>query len=857
MNLSLLLAGLLVANGPWEMEQATAPGKWLPAIVPGTALSTLVANGLVPEPYQELNNKVELNRIPDLRFNRDFYTVTYRTKVTIPADWKEKRVFLRPEGINYRGEIFLNGQLTTVTAGMFQRTPVNVTPYVKFGEVNELVVKVRPVDIPGGPALKEWGAPGEWHNGGDGFIGRNVTMIMTAGWDFMFNDGIRDRNTGIWKPITFFAADDIRLDHPFVRTTLNADMTEATLEMAVEVCNTAKFPHYNVEGDITAEVLGTDIRLKKEFELGTGERRTLTLVGKLRNPKLWWPVNKGTRDFYTVRFTVNSAAYDCWWQFEKEGHLPPRHHSAELMTRFAVRECYSDQSGPGGARQFYVNRRKIFIRGTNWIPEAMQRTDDRRMEREIRLTAESGVNMVRLWAGGITESDRFYELCDEYGLLVWQEFFLSGDTFQPDDRALYLDNVAQQVKRIRNHPSVVHWCGANESTAIEGTEKLIRELTGTKSWMSQSECDGVHDGSPYFTVNPMRYYADTASPRGSRVYGFSPEYGTCALPCYEQILTFMPEKLLWPMEGNEANWNYREGGGFDQLTKYHHLAVQAYGGSKTLEEYAKKSQVVDALGHRCLWETWNLARNRATGVLFWFNNTPIPQLGSHAWDYDLNQEAAFFAQRNALEPLHAQFEYLSNRVAVVSDVVTDRQLTVKAEVYDFETQKIWEKEQGVFVPAECCVFAFTVPFEKLAAEHPQLVKPHFIKLRLFETGHEIASTFYWRSSSVYSEERREEAVGPCSGGFEEIVNLPRTTIGARQTKDGVILRNTGKKLAFFVRLKAMKDGKLCVPVHYSDNYLNLLPGEERFVRIEELPEGAALSIEGWNVAAGSVGDSME
>lgn len=844
MNTVLILAATaILANGPWEMEQASKPGVWLPAKVPGTALQTLVANKVVPEPYEGLNNKYKLGLIPDLRDDRDFYTVTYRTKVMIPAAWKGRKVFIRPEGINYRGEIRLNGKTVGMTAGMFQRNVFDVTYLVRVGAENELVVKVSPLDIPGGPSNKPWGAPGEWHNGGDGMIGKNVTMIMTTGWDFMFDDGIRDRNTGIWKPIAFFTSGDVRLDHPYVRTKLNADMTEAELDMEVEVCNTARLPHYNVEGDIVAEVEGTSVKVSQSFELGTGERRFITLHGRLKDPKLWWPVNKGPRNFYTVKFTVNASGYDSWWQFDKAGHVPQRTRAAELSARFAVRECYSDQSGPGGARQFYVNRRKVFVRGTNWIPEAMLRTDDLRMERELRLTAESGVNMLRLWAGGIVESDRFYDLCDEYGILVWQEFFLSGDVFQPEDRGLYLDNVAQQVKRIRNHPSVVHWCGANESTAVEGTEKLIRELTGTKSWMSQSECDGVHDGSPYFPVNPMRYYADTASPRGRRVYGFSPEYGTCALPCYEQILTFMPEKLLWPMRGNEKNWNYREGGGFDQLTKYHHLAVQAYGKSESLEEYAKKSQAADALGHRCLWETWNMARNDATGVLFWYNNTPIPQLGSHAWDYGLNQEASFFAQSNALEPLHAQFEYLSNRVAVVSDIVTDRQLSVRAEVYDFNTRKVWEKEQGVYVPAECCVFAFAIPFDSSSLH---LDKPHFIKLRLFEAGREIASTFYWRSTSVYCEARREEAVGPCAGSFEDLANLPRTTLKVKRTASGVKVTNTGDKLAFFVRVKAMKGGKLVVPVHYSDNYLNLLPGESVDVKVEDLPAGAEFFVSAWN-----------
>ena len=818
--------------GQWEMAQGTAPEKWMPATVPGTVLATLVNNGVVPDPYYGLNNKIEEKRIPDLSESRAFYEATFRTKVPLPSEWAKRVIWMRPEGINYRSEIYLNGELVTSTRGMFSRNAVDVSPFARAGAPNELVVKVWPVDHPGTTKPKKWGAAnGEWHNGGDGEIGRDVTMLMSAGWDFTFSDGIRDRNTGIWKDIVFFATDAVRIDHPFVRTKLNADFSEAELTLEVDLQNASNGWGSETKGTLVAEVAGTDVRFEKSIKLFRGERRTEFLTAKMKSPRLWWPRNKGERHLYdlAVRFVD-----------ENTGRA-----SDEKSIRFGVRELTSDQGGKGGARQFYVNRRKIFIRGTNWIPEAMLKADDARMEKEMRLTAESGVNLVRLWAGGIVESDRFYDLCDKYGLLVWQEFWMTGDTRHPDDPGLYLNNVAQQVKRIRHHASLAHWVASNESTEVVGTEELVKRLTGTTSWMMQSECDGVHDGSPYFPVNPMRYYEDTASPRGSRVYGFSPEYGTCALPCYEQILTFMPENLLWPMKGNESNWKYREGGGFDQMTKYHHLSVQAYGESKSLEEYAKKSQAADAMGHRCLWETWNLARNRATGVLFWYNNTPIPQLGSHAWDYDLNQEAAFFAQRNALEPLHAQFEYLSNRVFVVSDIVANKYLSVRAEVYDFYSHKVWEKEAKVEVEGEGCLEAFTIPFFTSTFSH-RLSKPHFIKLRLFESGKEIASTFYWRSNSVYGEERREEAVGPCAGGFKELVNLPRTTLKAERTAKGVRVANTGDKLAFFVRIKAMKDGRLVVPVHYSDNYLNLLPGEMADIALEDLPPGAELDVSAWN-----------
>ena len=402
--------GSVRATGPWEMAQQTAPEKWMPAVVPGTVLTTLVKNGLVPDPYWGLNNKIEMRKIPDLAENRAFYEAIFRTKVELPVGWTNRVVWMRPEGINYRSEIYLNGMLATSTRGIFARNAVDVSAYAKPGEANELVIKVWPVDHPGSTKQKPWGAPGEWFNGGDGEIGRDVTMLMSAGWDFMFNDGIRDRNTGIWKDIVFFATDKVRLDHPYVRTKLNADFSAAELTLEVDLQNAANGWGAGVSGTLTAEVEGTDVRFAKKVGLFRGERRTERLTATLKQPKLWWPRNKGEQHLYelVVRYADGET-----------GKV-----SDERRIRFGVRELTSDQSGKGGARQFFCNRRKIFIRGTNWIPEAMLKADDARMEREMRLTAESGVNLVRLWAGGIVESDRFYELCDEYGLLVWQEFWM-------------------------------------------------------------------------------------------------------------------------------------------------------------------------------------------------------------------------------------------------------------------------------------------------------------------------------------------------------------------------------------------------------------------------------------------------
>jgi len=842
MNALMMLAVVttLVANGNWEMAQKTAPTKWMPAVVPGTVMTTLVRNGVILDPYYGLNNKIQKHLIPDLSENRDFYSATYRTKVTIPAEWmNRKTIWMRPEGINYRGGIKLNDKFVTGTVGTFARKAIDVTEFLKAGE-NTLEVEVLPVDQPGQPFQKPWGAPGEWSNGGDGEIGRNVTVLMCAGWDFMFQDGIRDRYAGIWKDILFFVTDTIRLDAPYVRTKLNGDMTEAELTLEVDgICAGYTWPS-EWKGVLEAEVEGTDVKFSKEISFLRGERRTERLTAVLKNPKLWWPRNKGPQNLYTlhVRFKMGERlAYDP--VTDKKFSLPPC-VSDEKTIRFGIREVTSDQSGKDGARQFYVNRRKVFIRGTNWIPEGMLRQDDARMEREVRLTAESGVNLVRLWAGGIVESDRFYELCDEYGLLVWQEFWVTGDTRHPDDFGLYLDCVAQQVKRIRHHASLSHWVCANESEQVAGVEALVKELTGTTSWMPSSETDGVHDGSPYFPVNPMRYYYDEGSPRGSRIYGFSPEYGTCALPTVEALREFMPEELLWPIEKNAEAWKYREGNGFDRMTEDHHRLVLAYGKADSLETYAMHSEAVDALSHQTLWEVWNMVRNTATGILFWYNNTPVPQIGSHAWDYDLEQGAAFFAQKRALEPLHAQYNYRTRRIILTSDLPEAKRLTVRAEVWNLKTERLWSQSLEVAIPAETALELFSVPEAKGV---------EFVRLFVEEDGRSVGSQLYWRSADAY--QGRDSLTGPCASGFAALGELPRTTLSVEtRQKDGltfVNVVNTGDKVAFMTRVKFLtKDGKRVKGTHFDENYFSLFPGESRLVTVEGVPADAILKVYGWN-----------
>lgn len=827
-------------------------GEWMPAIVPGTVLNSLVHNKVYPEPYYGLNNKLDKDIIPDLaKVGREFYTYWFRTEFNIPESYKDKIVWLQVDGINYRAEIWVNGQLLSCMSGMFRQDYINITDYAQVGKANALAIKVYPVDVPGTIKPKRWGAVGEFHNGGDGNIGLNTTMLMSVGWDFTFNDGIRDRNTGIWKNISLYATDKAVLRNPFIKSDLakpSYDLSRQTV--SVEVTNPTQ---QKVKCLVKGEIVGENISFSKEIEMFRGERKEVTFTADefpqliIKNPRLWWPLFKGKPELYELKMTA----------------LVDGKISDEIKTRFGIREITSDQNTPDQSRQFYVNGKKVFIRGTNWIPEGMLRTSDERTYAELRYTKQSGINLIRMWGGGIAESDYFFQLCDEMGFLVWQEFWMTGDTKHPHDADLYLSNVEATVKRLRNHPSLAYYVSSNESTEMPGAKDLIMKLDGTRGYQMQSECDGVHDGSPYKQVNPMQHYENTASERGSRVDGFNPEYGAPTIPTVETLREVMDEKDLWPI--NKEVWDYHDGGGFHLMTSMYTDLTNNYGTSSSIEEFVAKGQLVGAMNSKSIWEVWNYNKfdygdRYASGLLFWYHNCPVRQVCARMWDYSLEPTASLYHTQNALAPLHPQFDYLKNTVSVYNDYYRSfKGYKVTAEVYDIKSKKVWAKSRTVDLPEDGVandVFVIDFP--------ANISQVHFIKLYLYDDrGKLVSDNFYWRSNDKY--EGSKTLTGPTSSGFESLADLKEVALkvksGVSKKEDWQVMelsiQNPSSSIAFFVQLQYIdQNGKPVRPSFYSDNFFSLLPGESKKVVVEtalkNLPEKGRFIVKGWNVKSQDV-----
>jgi mannosylglycoprotein endo-beta-mannosidase len=844
---SVLLRSSTMPGGTckWQMRKAGNADKgeelsvssfktynWLPATVPGTVLNSLVKNRTYPEPYYGDNNRISRKLIPDItEAGIEFYHYWFRTSFKLPKNFTGKRIWLKFHGINYQCNIWVNGKKIGKMAGMFNTENYDITDLVKRNGQNVLAVNVLPVQFPGSyrrQSANRPGAAGENHNGGDGEIGKDVTMLMSVGWDFTSPDGIRDRNTGIWRDVELYSTGDVILENPFVQTKLPLpDTTSSKQTVSVELKNAS---NQTQRGILTGSITKNGSFFSKSVTLEPNETKKITLTPEIykqltiKHPKLWWPINKGEQNLYTLNLEFRTATNGL---------------SHTATTRFGIRQITSDQNTPDHSRRFLVNGEPVFIRGTNWVPEAMLRNTEQRTYAELRYTKQAGINLLRLWAGGVSESDYFYQLCDELGLMVWNEFWITGDTKFPMDTALYLKNLKNTVKRIRNHASVAYYVAANESDEIPGTAAVIQGLDPSHGYQVQSECCGIHDGSPYKYENPMQYFENTASRRGSRVDGFNPEYGTPCIPIFESLKKMMPQKDLWPI--NDSVWNYLDGNGFHQVTTKYREAVNAFGVSSSIEEFAKKAQFVGALNYRAIWEVWNYNKFNygdrwASGFLFWYHNSPLPQTASRMYDWYLEPTAALYYSQNGLAPLHPQFDYLKNTVSVYNDYrKAFNGYTVNATVYDINSKQVSMQSATINIPADGVVNdALRIVFPS------NITSAHFIKLTLKDKlGKLVADAFYWRSKDAYK--GAWTMTGPAVSGFEEINKLPKAKLDVIVNQHiannkgylQVTVNNTSSSLSFFTQLKLQNsNGKNLAPTFYSDNFFSLLPGEHKTVNIE-------------------------
>jgi hypothetical protein len=817
---------------------------WLPATVPGTVLTTLLNNKLIPDPFYGMNNKL----IPDIYFKgRDYYTYWFVT------DFKEtsvngELVWLHLRGVNYGCDIYLNGKRLTEKThfGMFLRQTFNITPYLSKDGNNRIAVVVYPPDPVGNP---------NGGQGGDGTIARNVTHQYVAGWDWI--QPIRDRNTGIWDKVIIEKTRTINIKNPHIITKVPGIRFPDKTQEPVIINTTLE-----IENPGNVAVKGTILfildnkNVSKEVTITPKTTAVIKLPDlKIIHPKLWWPNGYGEQNLYPAKFVF----------LDTEKKILD-----EELQNVGIREIQTVWNQKTQSAQVHVNGQKIFIKGGNWIiSDAMLRFSDKRYDTEIRFHRDMNLNLIRIWGGALIERPEFYNACDKYGLLVFQDFWASGDCNgkwldplkkedqwtrrdYPDDHSLFLTSAIDQVKMVRNHPSLAFWCGGNEITPPEDIlialkDTLLPALDGTRYFftysnsheMSMNFLGGNGDG-PY-TIQPINSFWE------NRTFPFNSEIGSVGTGDYQSLERFIPEEnLLVPDYKNniiDSVWVYHKDLGYAN-------SIDPYGKPKDIKDFANKAQLVNYTQYRALIEGFSAHQwEWYTGVIIWKTQNPWTALRGQMYDYYLDPNACLYGLRNASEPLHVMYNPVDGMVQVVNNTFdTQRDLLLKLDLIDFKgtitpiTQVLIETGSGL-TQKYLSVKEYTDKVQKKDGT--------FLLARLLNRQKKIISeNLYWLPDST--------------GNFSGLQTMDKADlrVSARKIKSGklevTMINPENNPIAFFNRISLTdpSTGKRILPVFYSDNYVSVLSGEEKKILLEFEPSGGiadpVVTVFGWNVEEQSV-----
>ncbi len=889
--LSHVAPDALVLHDDWRMRESAIVGDdgkafsdagfdasdWYATSVPTTALGTLVQHGVYPDPYIGLNNM----RIPDAsdEHNRRYDLAQYshlpneanpwakpywfRKEFKLPTEYQGKTVWLHLDGVNYRADVWLNGRLVSDAksiVGMFRRFRFDVSSFLSKDGPNALAVCIHPLDFAGDPIHEQLdGPPGSYGpNGGDGEILRNVTQYCSIGWDWIA--AARDRNMGLWQHVWLEATGPVAVRDPAAMTAVdlpsgdkaavtvrcqldNATSAEQTVELVVRIAPDG-FEGAPVELRTRAVAPAsalTEVVLKPE------DYSSLVL----QKPRLWWPVTYGEQPLYQL--TVEARV---------DGQL-----SDQTTRRFGVRNVGSFVLASGG-RAFTVNGRTIRMTGGAWVPDFLSSWSAQRYRDEARLMAEGNHTIVRVNGCGIVPPDAFFDGCDRFGLLVWQDLSrtsMAGEyrkdgqpkTFEPArcDPTVYLDNMKDCIFRLRGRPSLLLWCGCNEAVAQADVgeplqNEILPTLDGTRPWLPTSHFDPpwgkeplcVWTGGPWHMIRLPEYF---------RLYAEDPmftcrdEIGLLSPPPINSMAKAIPE-IAQPVS-EWSPWNralgYHDATG-PILRESDKIIRDDLGEPACLTEYLWMGDLYSTLSYRAIYEAANKVRPRNSGTHIWKINAAWPSVVQQVFDWYLRPNGGYYGMRSACRPLHAQFSADDQAIQVVSTLPeTIDNLKVRITLVDSNGRIEDTQEHAVTAAADATTPVGSLP---AVAKDGRL---HFVGLDLLDAeGRALDRVVSWVQSDCR---------------FHELMQLPPTKIEVRVIERGevagetfykVSVQNTSTVPAVQVWLEVLRgeQGDEVLPSFWSDNALTLLPGEQRelTVRFRSNLLGNTppdLMAEGWNV----------
>ena len=820
-----------------------AAKDWLQTTVPSTVLAAQVAAGVLPDPYFGLN----LRQIPgtDYPIGRIFANLPmaqespyrcgwwYRTEFKAPAaSQKDARSWLHFAGINYRAEIWMNGHKiadSTQIAGAYRTYDLDVTGVLKPGKTNVLAVETF------APTEKDLG-------------------INWVDW----NPAPPDKDMGLTGEVDLLSTGPVTLRSPLAVTHfLNQTLDAADLTIYAELHNSSD---HAVKGVAAGEAAG--VRFEQPVELSPHEDREIVFTPEqfpqlqIHNPKPWWPRQMGEPHLerLTVSFSVKGQTTD------------------EQSVDFGFREITSELTATG-SRLFRVNGKSILIRGAGWSQDMLLRSDDKRLRDQFRLVRDLNLNTIRL--EGKLETDEFFHLADQQGILVmlgwcccdhWEHW----KDWTSQDLAIATASLRAQMLRLRSHPSLLVWLNGSDGPPPPDVENAYLKVESETHWPNPvlssasaasttvTGASGVKMTGPYDYVAPSYWYLDR---QHGGAYGFNTETSPGpAIPSLASRQKFLPDPEAWP---TSESWSYHYGSGkFSTLQVFNDAMEATYAKPHSAAEYERLAQAMEYDSERAMFEAYSKNKYASTGVIQWMLNNAWPSMTWHLYDYYLDSGAGFFAVKKACEPLHIQYSYDDLSIVVVnSTYASATKLHAGVRVYNLTGKEIYSAEAIVDAAADSAQRIFSIP-EKLYQGSDRIL---FVDLTLADSaGTVVSRNFYWVPTTLttFDWTKTDYTHTPAMRheDLTALTSLPQSKVTARaeieSTPRGRELRlhlsNSSVELAFQISAALRtSSGGLIAPVFWSDNWIELVPGESRTLTTllpDTAPADFVIQIAGWNIA---------
>ena len=804
-------------NSNWEFSEKNSE-NWLPAEVPGCVHTDLLANGKIEDPFYRLN-ELDLQWID----KKDWI---YKTEIDVEQNILNKdRIVLDFKGLDTYADVYLNDQKVLVANNMFRDWTVDVKKYLKAGK-NKIKIEFQ---SPINEGLKlhdanEFVFPGAENDQAErGQVEENKRVSIytrKAGYHYGWDWGPRLVSSGIWRPVYLRAWDNAKInDLQIIQNKVNEDVAKftAVLELESEEEVLAGIQVRN-EG---VELASSKVHLKK----GTHQYE---LNFEIENPKLWWPNGLGEQNLYNITTQLNI-----------NGKIEEASHRIGIRSVEVVR----DKDEKGTSFYFRVNGVPVFMKGANYIPNDIfpSRVSKEQLKKVINTAKNSNMNMLRVWGGGYYEDDLFYDLCDEAGILVWQDFMFACAMYPGNQE--FLDNVKAEardnIRRLRNHPSIALWCGNNEILVAWnnwGWQRQAKEQgedVPDKVWKAYT--DIFHEVLPKAVEDhdPSRFYWSSSPSSGTgikpdlingdehywgvwwgkepfetyatHIARFMSEYGFQSFPEMKSVKKYTtPED--YDIFSDVMKSHQRSSIGNETIEYY---MLQDYKKPKDFESFLYVNHVLQAEGIKFALEGHRRAMPYCMGSLYWQINDCWPVASWSSTDYYQEWKALQYYVKKGFEPLLVSpfIENDSIKVSIVNDRLQPVNATLKLNLVNFEGKKSTEKVMDVQVRTNSSSVFYKNSLKEFLKDID--TRNHVLKVELVDENEIIAA------NQIY---------------FEAVKDLqlpkPEVKYNLAKKNGGYEIELSSQVLAKNVFLTIGDENGF-----FSDNYFDILPGESTKVKL--------------------------